>query len=47
MYYFNVGIHVQGQGEKFSVLPTTDVTLGRSGHGVGTRTGASVTATLW
>ena len=32
--------------EKSSVLPTTDETLGTSGHGVGIRTGAGVTTTL-
>ena len=35
-----------GQGDKFSVWPTTDMKLGKSGRCVGTRTGAGVTATL-
>ena len=35
-----------GQGEKFSVWPTTDVKLGTSSHWVRTWTGAGVTPTL-
>jgi hypothetical protein len=34
------------QDEKFSVQPTTNVTLGTSGRRVGTRTEGGVTATL-
>ena len=39
--------HIRWQGEKFSTKPTNrHKTLGTSGHWVGIRTGASVTATL-
>ena len=41
-----VSVAAYGQGEKFSLKPTTDMKLGTSGLWVGIRTGASVTATL-
>ena len=39
-------MQLQGQGEKFSAYPTTDVELGTSGHRAGTQTAAGVTTTL-